>query len=72
MIIDTKKLLLEELQIIPGGIKLVYLYNLPLKLVFHTENSVIYRSLHTILKYRFNIPFRYDQYFVREKSSSVC
>jgi hypothetical protein len=34
----------------PGGIELV----------FHTENSMKYRSLHTILKYRFNIPFRYE------------
>jgi hypothetical protein len=31
---------------IPGGIELV----------FHTENSMKYRSLHTILKYRFKIP----------------
>jgi hypothetical protein len=27
-----------------------------IELVFHTENSMKYRSLHTILKYRFNIP----------------
>jgi hypothetical protein len=32
--------------IFPGGIELV----------FHTENSMKYQSLHTILKYRFNIP----------------
>ncbi len=31
-----------------------------IELVFHTENSMKYRSLHTILKYRFNIPFRYE------------
>ncbi len=30
-----------------------------IELVFHIENSMKYRSLHTILKYRFNIPFRY-------------
>ncbi len=30
-----------------------------IELVFHVENSMKYRSLHTILKYRFNIPFRY-------------
>jgi hypothetical protein len=30
----------------PGGIELV----------FHTESSMKYRSLHTILKYRYNIP----------------
>ncbi len=31
-----------------------------IELVFHTENSMKYQSLHTILKYRFNIPFRYE------------
>jgi hypothetical protein len=31
-----------------------------IKLVFHTKNSMKYRSLYTILKYRFNIPFRYE------------
>ncbi len=46
----------------PGGIELV----------FHTENSMKYRSLHTILKYRFNIPFRYEiPIFCTWKSSSV-
>jgi hypothetical protein len=31
-----------------------------IELVFHTENSMKYQSLHTILKYCFNIPFRYE------------
>jgi hypothetical protein len=31
-----------------------------IELVFHTENSMKYQSLYTILKYRFNIPFRYE------------
>ncbi len=31
-----------------------------IELVFHTKNNMKYQSLHTILKYRFNIPFRYE------------
>jgi hypothetical protein len=42
--------LIHEVLAIPGGIELV----------FHTENSMKYQSLHTILKYRFNIPFWYE------------
>jgi hypothetical protein len=39
---------------------LVILYKGGIELVFHTENSMKYQSLHTILKYRFNIPFQYE------------